>query len=324
MSKKSIFVVGRDYDNYFDQVRENYKSIDNPFWYYEKLLNDLLSIDKLDILPIKDFIKIKDNNKIVAGFRHDIDADPITAVRCARAMSRLGLSGSFYFLHTAIYYGEFYEHVFIRNPEMYRWIKDITIAGSEIGIHNDALGVFKFFKKDGLKHFKSELNWMRASGAKIVGTTAHNNAVIYHAENYEIFNDSLLYMRPLLSKEKKYLGNFSLKKLGLEYDGTFGVPKKKVDKVEIKKYFNNKDKSSVSNEDWAFNYFNNNPVNDWSVDSQFWIIGKNKWVFSGSKNNDLKFQFGISLSKVIDIVKQMKPGSKTLFVLHPEYFGGTN
>lgn len=323
MFKKIDSFVGRDYNDYFKQVRETYKNIDNPFWYYEKLLDDLANIDNVEILPLREFVKKSNSNKKRIGFRHDIDADPITAVKCARALAKRGLSGSFYFLHSAIYYGEFYNKVFIRNPEVQNWIKQIVIAGSEIGLHNDAIGITNRYKINGVKHLKDEINWLSSLGTNIYGTVAHNNFLVNGAENYEIFEELTLYKRKIFDKNRKIVSTTDMKELNLEYEGTFGIPKKNISIHNINKYKKLDIKNSnMDNKDWTYKYFFDNPVNDWSCETQIWLVGKNKWIIASKINEEVFFEFHIPLSKVIVFIKTLSLNKSILFVLHPEYFGG--
>jgi hypothetical protein len=316
--------VGRDYDDYFKQVREGYKEIDNPFWYYEKLINDLLDIQDVELLPLKEFVKKDNTGKKQIALRHDIDADPITAVKCARALSRVGISGSFYFLHSAVYYGEFFDNVFVRNSKLQDWIKQIVIAGSEIGMHNDAIGLSQQKNIDGIKHLKEEINWFKMIGTRIYGTVAHNNFLINSAENYEIFNEYKLYSRSWLDERYNNIGKTNLEELELSYEGTFAKVKSNITKKDAKKYLEQyKDSGSMSNKEWTYKYFFDNPVNDWSCNTQIWLVGKNKWIIASKINDKIIFEFHVPLSKIIQFIKDdIEVSSSILMVLHPEYFGG--
>jgi len=316
--------VGRDYTDYFKQIRDGYKDIDNPFWYYEKLINDLLDIKDVEILPLKEFVKSDNTGKKQIALRHDIDADPITAVKCARALSRVGVSGSFYFLHSAVYYGEFFDNVFVRNPMLQDWIKQIVIAGSEIGIHNDAIGITQKYKVDGIKHLKDEISWFRSIGTHIYGTVAHNNFLVNNAENYEIFKEYELFRRNLFEKRANNIGKITLDKMKLDYEGTFAKTKFNASKKDAKKYIEQyKDSGNMSNKEWTYKYFFDNPVNDWSCDTQIWLVGKNKWIIASKYDNENIFEFQVPLSKVISFIRDdMGTSSSIVMVLHPEYFGG--
>lgn len=322
--KKTYSYVGFDEDNYIQQIQSNYRLLTNPFWYYEKMIDDLMNIEDVKILPLKEFVKQANHQKKLIGLRHDIDADPFTAIRCAKALSKVGLSGSFYFLHSAVYYGNFYKNIFIRNPKVQRWIEDLVIAGSEIGIHNDILGVYKFKDYDGIEHFKEELTWMRACGAIIEGVTSHNNFLTYGAENSEVFQGQELFSRNInltIANQKfinKSLGLLSFEDLALQYEGTFYKAKPDINEEDLKEYCTIQ--PSFFDESWAKRYFTSNPTLDWTVDYQAWLIGKNKWIFSGK---DGRFDYMISLSKLIKIIKNDIPNStKILLELHPEFFGG--
>lgn len=317
--------VGRDYDDYFLQVQQGYQEINNPFWYYEKLINELIDIENVEILPIREFVKQTDTKgKKVIGFRHDIDADPITAVKCARALARVGLSGSFYFLHSAVYYGEFYNGIFIRNPKIQEWVKQIVIAGSEIGIHNDAIGILNKYNVDGIQHLKDEIVWFQSIGTHIYGTVAHNNYIVNKAESYEIFKEFVLFQRKWLDPLSKNIAQTTLQELGLEYEGTFAQPRKNVTRSMAKSYFETyKETANMSNEEWTYLYFFDNPIHDWRCDTQIWIVGKNKWIIASKQNDKKIFKYRVPLSTVINFIKfEAEPSSSILFVMHPEYFGG--
>lgn len=325
VSKPLKSFVGRDYDDYFLQVQQSYREINNPFWYYEKLVEDLLAIEDVEILPIREFSKqINVHQKKIIGFRHDIDADPITAVKCARALARFGLSGSFYLLHSAVYYGEFYDNVFIRNPKIQEWVKQIVIAGSEIGIHNDAIGISNKYHIDGLQHLKNEIAWLQSLGTNIYGTVAHNNYIVNEAENYEIFKEFVLFRRKWLDPLSKNIAQTTLQELGLEYEGTFAQPRKNVTRSMVKSYFEAyKETANMSNEEWTYLYFFDNPIHDWRCDTQIWIVGKNKWIIASKQNDKKIFEYRVPLSTVINFIKfEAEPSSSILFVMHPEYFGG--
>lgn len=255
--------------------------------------------------------------------RHDIDADPITAVRCSRALARRGLSGSFYFLHTAPYYGDFYNNIFIRNPELVKWVKQIVVAGSEIGLHNDAIGIINDHRVNGVIHLINEINWFRSIGTNIYGTVAHNNFLVTGAENYEIFEERVLYSRGFLAGVRKGVATTSFKSLGLLYEGTFALSKKKINKREILEYqkldYRN---NNMADENWTYKYFFENPVNDWSCDGQIWLVGTNLWIVAYTDDLGEKyFMFKVPLSEVMIFLKNnVKIGSRLLLVLHPEYF----
>ena len=220
-------------------------------------------------------------------------------------------------MHTAIYYGSFYHDTFIRNPKVQEWIENIILAGSEIGIHNDVLGATKFFNVNGVEHFKNELKWMRSLGANITGTTAHNSALTYKAENYESFEEYKLYNKDYEMEDM--IGKISAQEQGILYEGTFAKAKKSPNFMEIENYFNNTTNANLLNEDWMKIYLVNNPYLDWNVDYQVWLIGRDKWVFSDT--HDKIIEYDIPLSRVIELIKETETNKKILFVLHPVYFG---
>ncbi|MED7787549.1 hypothetical protein [Francisella sp. 19X1-34] len=322
--KKTNAFTARDYNNYFEQVLNNYDQINNPFWFYEKLIDDLNDITDVSLEPLKEFANSKnDCNKIRIGLRHDIDADPVTAVRCSRALARRGLSGSFFFLHSAPYYGDFYDGVFLRNPELVTWVKSIVIAGSEIGLHNDAIGIAENHRINGVEHLINEIDWFRSLGTNIYGTVAHNNFLVAGAENYEVFEERVLYSRGFFANARKGIGTINFGRLNLEYEGTFASPKKKINKSEVLEYQKSDyRKCNMTDRDWTYRYFFENPVNDWDCDGQIWLVGTNLWIVAYTDSSGKEyFKFNVSLSKVISFLKNnVEIGARILLVLHPEYY----
>ena len=179
-------VTGRDMENYFAQVKTMCEPYANPFCYYEALIDELNDIPSLNMLDGANFANCCEKDKLHVFLRHDVDSDPITALKAARYLARVGRRGSFYLLHTSPYYAECYNDVVVRNPALIHWIHGFIVSGCEVGLHNDAHGVQKLWGLDGVTAIREELSWLRSQGLNISGTVAHNSGPAYGTENYEI------------------------------------------------------------------------------------------------------------------------------------------
>ena len=91
-------VTGYGSANYFEQVRACYERFTNPFWYYKQIIGELLNISNLKIVPLYELMSSPVENRRLVGLRHDVDADPTTALRCARYLAQKGICGSFFLL----------------------------------------------------------------------------------------------------------------------------------------------------------------------------------------------------------------------------------
>lgn len=324
LSGNYIAKSGRDYNNYFQQITDNYQDLTNPFCYYQELINGLLEIDNSKILPVYELQSNSAENTRLIGLRHDIDADPITGIRCARYLARKGICGSFYLLHTSPYYGDFYGSLFIRNPMLNQWVKDFIVAGCEIGLHNDALGVYFNHNSDGIESIKQEITWLRSLGANIRGTVAHNSAPSYTAENYEIFQERLIWNREIYSPKGKIitLGTISEKELNLTYEGTFAIPKQNIDIEKANQFCQNKQNASILSKEWMYQYLIDNPCYNWGIDYQFWLTGKDQWVIAGIHNHQKMFEWNVNLEQTLSILGKLPENSRTVMVIHPAYIRG--
>ena len=317
-------VTGRDLGNYFAQVRTNYAPVSNTFQYYRYLIDQLRELDGIRLVPLQELMTADATGQRVIALRHDVDADPVTALRCSRYLARYGICGSFYLLHTAIYYGEFYGTCFVRTAPLAGWIQGLIVAGAEIGLHNDALGVCLFHGLDGIAHLRGEIEWFHALGVRIKGTVAHNSGPIYGAENFEVFRGAALWPRDVRTEDGHSLPLNVLdpQSLGLTYEGTFARRKPNLNDTEARAFFSDKASAGTANEAWMRRYLTDNPCCDWGPDAQFWLIGKDRWVLAGRDPAGAFFEWETDLEHVIDRIRSLPAGSRSVFVLHPEIVGG--
>jgi hypothetical protein len=307
-------------DSYYISVLKSCEKYANSFQYYQYIIDKIRQIKHVDILPLCEFSKMNSSSgRILIGLRHDIDADPWTGLRCARHLARYGICGSFYLLHTASYYGRYINSRFLRNPQLPMIINGFMVSGAEVGLHIDPLEVYFNYKADGVSAVKKELEWLRSYGLKIRGVVAHNSIGVYGAENYEIFKEHKLNINNRKKKIKRPLGIVSKKELALDYEGTFSEPKKNIDHDAFKSFI----LSKIDNRDpaWFKKYLSDSIYCNYSVDIQFWLIGKDSWVIVGNfSSEDNIFEHNVGFDRVLNCLDVHGKGKRCLFVLHPIYF----
>ena len=315
--------VGRDFANYFEQVRQGYGGLANGFSYYRELVEPLATDRTINVLPAYQLAAAAAEDGRLIALRHDIDADPITGLRLARHLARLGVCGSFYFLHTAQYYGQFYQDVFIRNPQMAEWLLGYIVSGCEIGLHNDVLGASRQTGISPVAILESELAWMRSHGAVIRGTAAHNSILGQGVENYEVFAEHRLWRRRMATENGRSirLGAIRMADAGLSYEGTFAAPRPRMNVQAVQAFASDIADAGITHEAWMRNYLTNNPYCRWTVDFQLWLLGRDRWVIAGGERYSDVFQWDCDLDAVHAFIRQLPKGTRSLIVLHPEYFG---
>ncbi len=306
-------------DEYFRQVETNYQGFTNPFHHYEQLINLLSRDSRVSIVPCCELERASGSG-VTVSLRHDIDADPVTAVRMARRLARDGIGGSFYLLHTALYYGRFFGTLFVRHRELRPWIDQLLVAGCELGLHNDALGAHQHLGVDGPAAMVQEIEWLRSRGATIRGTAGHNSAPVFGAENSEVFKSRVLWPADTHPRNALPLGVLDESALGLEYEGTFAVAKSNADAAAANAFAADRAGADIRSPAWMKTYLTDNPCLDWSVDIQVWMVGQGHWVAGGRINGETYFRDRLTLEDLPSVINDLPRASRCLFVLHPEYF----
>ncbi|NIM97527.1 MAG: hypothetical protein GTO24_05410 [candidate division Zixibacteria bacterium] len=274
-------------------------------------------------------------------------------MRAARYLARKGVCGSFYLLHTAPYYGDFHEGTFTRNPMMAELVLRFIVSGCELGLHTDPFWVYTVHNMDGAEAVKQELTWLRSLGAVIRGTVAHNSAPVYGCENYEVFEERVLWHRQVRSPSGKILplGKLSERELKLSYEGNFTIRKKDIkvqDAVEFCSNVTGKEtyrvlreggklmvrmsdrgessinevltSADVRSKAWMRRYLVDNPCCDRTIDYQFWLIGRDKWVVAGKQKGQYLFEWEIDIDRLLDLIQNLPENTRSVLVIHPDYF----
>lgn len=163
----------------------------DPLDEYRRVLTRLTSIEQLDFRRFREVDFHAEPEKVTCVIRHDIDLDIVGARQQAQIEAELGISTTWFVLHTGPYYGLYDEKVkvFRRDEDMASAYLELQQFGHEIAVHTDPLLISQQWDMDGAEALVSELRWMRSIGLDICGTTAHNSVGVYGAANYAIFKN---------------------------------------------------------------------------------------------------------------------------------------
>jgi hypothetical protein len=328
-----------DFDDFMRQVEVNYRDLAAPFSDYRRLVTALADRrGDLELLPVTGFADRRPgpDEPSVVTLRHDIDADPVTGLRCARHLAREGVPGTFYLLPTAGYYGRYEAGRFLRNPRLVGWVRGFIVAGAELGVHNDALGLSATGLVDGAEALVAELDWLRSQGAVVRTTAGHNSAPSQGAENMEVFRGRVLWTRTDAAPTPPELPLAALDEatLGLTAEGTFAVPRPDADPAAAEA-FCRVTPPGIRDAGWMRTYLLDNPCLDWDVDLQCWQVGRDEWVIGGRPGRPGRpgdgldggpgtpvFEHMVGLERVLSTLDAHARGCRILFVLHPAYVRG--
>ena len=304
-----------DFENYMEQVRENYKSLSCSVIEYETLISGIKNLKKLNLVPLSKLLSETPENQNNVALRHDIDADPEKAIELAHILAQHGVAGSFYLLHSANYYGMFQDQDFYRNPRLATWVKELILSGVEIGIHNDALGMTQNGYQ-GEESLLNELDYIRSLGAQVMGTVAHNSFPTQKAENFEVFEELTLFER----ETDLELGTISMQQHGLKYDGNYPLRKKRVDQQAVQNFLDLNYNENINN--WLAVYLLENPVMEKEYEIDIWLNAQNQWLVADRRNEAphkslLKVDGSSALLKYLSTIK----GSPRIVItIHPEFY----
>lgn len=324
-------IESSDEQNLRDQIEQNYRPMCHSFDEIRRIATALRDPRRLDARPLHRFLlPFGEALTPVVGLRIDVDADPWTAVRMAREFASHGVASSVFLLHTAAYYGRFEEGptpIFLRNSLLRPVVRDLIVAGAEIGMHNDVMGVAARAGIDACAAFLHELQWLRSLGAFVRGTVGHNSIRAYGAENAEVFAERVLADDSVDPRRSELpIGRLREAELSLLYEGTFSEPRTLRDPLLVADYIRGERPASVRDEGWMRTYLVNNPLHGWRSDYQLWAIGGGNWVFGGSAaasgRSEPRFAWNVRIDEAIRLLEDLPPGSRTLVVMHPEYFIG--
>lgn len=151
---------------------------------FENFLLELKTSGRFMFVTLNELDSVHSEDKVIIALRHDIDYDIDASVRFARREHQLGISGTYYVLHTADYYTrmeDYYaKHKLLRNPEILDYlIKIQNEYNHEIGWHNDLLTLLVHYNINACEYLRTELKWLRSNNLKITGTSSHGSHYCY-------------------------------------------------------------------------------------------------------------------------------------------------
>lgn len=313
-------------DEIRSQVASNkqFLGVANEFAYYLEILRYLKSHRRCVVRPLKALYSPLPPDTFALSFRHDIDMDPFSAVTMSRALHAAGLSGTFYILHTASYYGHFLETQFVRNGnviQMLRTLQDDHCC--EVGLHTDGLSIYQSHGRDGAQAVRTELAWLRAQGFDIQGTAAHNSAPVYGAENFELFEGRAILNRYVVHRNDCTIPLQSLNEaaLGLLYEANYPEVESTQWTQALQRFLSDVPPHALHNEQWMRTYLLDNPHCRWGHDYNLWLVGVDRWVISGHRNRDPLFIWDARLDDVLRFLDHVPVHKHIVCHIHPIYVG---
>lgn len=157
--------------------------------------------------------------------RHDIDHDPVTAVKMAEWEHARGLRATYCVLHSAWYYGRLNGTSYDRTSDVTEAVRRIHDLGHEISFHNNIVTVALTEGVNPEELLSVELEFLRSLGSPVTGTSSHGDKLcrVLHYKNYELFSECIVDRnggpRTLCYRGHKILlGAHSMYEFGLEYE----------------------------------------------------------------------------------------------------------
>ncbi len=297
------------------------------FHEYGEMLDSVRAIRDARIVPLKDLFARSGGERLRIALRYDVDMNPCTALRIARFNARYGVCGSFFLLHTALYYGMNRSDGFVRNPMLSDWIRGLALAGQEVGLHIDPLAVYFEHEIDGLQAVKTEIEWIRSLGVPVHGAAAHNSYPVYGAENFEIFREFVTGRRLWIKHDRVRcpLGTVGLRDLALAYEANYPQPipvqRRWLAGLRGRKWKRDSRPDAVNDSNWMRTYLLDNPAYDRGFGMRIWYHGPNQWtVADASPTTASPWRWKVGLGAMLDSLASANPGTTAVLHLHPIYF----
>ncbi|WP_448106817.1 sulfotransferase domain-containing protein [Pseudomonas azerbaijanoccidentalis] len=295
----------------------------NPLSYFAQMLSDLSALKDRKIGSMYELLL--GESGVNTAIRVDVDMDLVAGLEMAKISSRYQLPLTFYILHTAPYYGYMHEGTFYRHEGSAELYRDMQSLGCEIGLHVDALGLYLDHNVDGSQAVEQELAWLREQKVNVRGTSAHNCAPVYGAENFEVFKGRSIRGTPYFNRGEKYipLGTLDELALGLEYEGSQGTRAGHFIDPALNPYLVKLPEGDfLRDPQWFKTYIMANSYNEWGCGYKIWLLGKDMWVIAGSSSaGDEVFEFDVTWGRVRDFVSAAPTSERIIFTLHPIYLG---
>lgn len=254
------------------------------------------------------------SDKINIILRCDIDCDIKTAIKMAKYFNKEKIYSYFFLLHTSLYYRQNRKYPICRCEDLQQNILKISGKFNTVGLHIDPLDVYiNLDHGDGQTEVINEINYLnKILGYNIKYICAHNSAIVYGAENFEIFKE-LTNRKYFTYKENKIpLGTLSLKELNLK---ELNFPKIKIKNNNIELLTDKWDKNKIFKKS-----VHNNDVFQHNYNINIWCIGEDKWIISNHYNNYFDIVTYDKIIEYLDKLQNTKENNVIVFNLHPIYF----
>ena len=212
--KKSYPSIQKENQKFLSRYRSKF------LWRDYIALIDELAKDRYLCIAGKDFHKTVAPDKVVVYFRHDMDIAPFNGLKMAKEEKKRNLRGSYYVLHSALYYGRKRPGAVERYAAMDELYKEIYANGHEIGVHNDLFSMQLTNGIDPVKFQAAELEYYKSIGIPVTGTVCHGGVInAWGLNNTWIFSD-FGKTGEYTHKGKVYsYGTRSVKDFGFDYEG---------------------------------------------------------------------------------------------------------
>jgi hypothetical protein len=275
----------------------------DPIWYYEDLLKKLLSVPNLRFETIRDSLASPPTGAdIICTVRHDVDGDLIAARLEAELENSLGISTSYYLLHTAPYYSIQRGDVLFRNEVSAKDYLFIQSLGHELALHTDGMTLYQSHNIDGAAAIRDELAWLRSVGCDIRGTTAHNSFGVYGCNNYSVFKNRPLGMSTPAGPK------------GVLHNGKW-APLQILDEAELGLEYEANDLFWQDSVPLLYGCL---------MTQNNWYIAENQYGLlspaTKSSRPPLKFRYGTH-NDLLDAVAALKGPAYVKLVVHPMHYG---
>jgi hypothetical protein len=200
---------------------------------YADFLKKISDTSKYIVVPLDEYLKNFDSNKIVIGLRHDVDNDLKVAQRFSATEKNLGFRSTYYILHTAPYYLADPSNKAVHNDSILPILKDMQDSGHfEIGWHNDLITLQVVYHIDPVSFLHQELDWLRKNGIRVVGSSSHGSSYcrVYYYINFYFFEECTWpIVKPFVNNvtvpdatgAKSNIKKGKLSDFGLEYEAYF-------------------------------------------------------------------------------------------------------
>jgi hypothetical protein len=197
---------------------------------YADLLADYLATH--DVLTHAEFVgeHVLEGRRVLL-LRHDVDHDFETAMQMASWEHAHGLRATYAVLHTAWYYGEFWEGRYRHTAELVALCEGLANMGHEVVFHNNLVTLALQTGADPATVLHNELQFLRGLGLPALGTVTHGDRLCHQFNygNFEIFVQAVKLDRGgprTLATERGEvkLGALDYRQFGLTYEA-YDIPR---------------------------------------------------------------------------------------------------